>query len=322
MKKQIIVGLSFLLFVTVSCNNESEDLFIQQNNEISTQVAELSEQYNVINDQNEWKPNKIYDESFVKQEGVDDDLPKIETLYPGDFKEELREQLENEFSKTNSYIRNKGRLVGVFKNGSCGSFKTLEVFMDCEDHKEQSYIEGFTGDSDIDSNGNVCLRFCVIDAAWFQQQSKYTYGVLRLSADLPTEMGSFIRKFDNEDDNCKNQVLLDGVEMSNRNKPWTYGWCKFGMNTELAFYFYEDSKFDAGPLPVLDISYGVLGRVPGKKQGKIFIDDEDSDNANYLYGRRWDYEKYAWTQDQYYEGYFLNLLIADRNTTLFVSKIN
>lgn len=51
-------------------------------------------------------------------------------------------------------------VVGVFKVGTCGVYKELEVNIDAEDTHQQSPTENSVGDSYVDGNGNVRLKFC------------------------------------------------------------------------------------------------------------------------------------------------------------------
>lgn len=58
-------------------------------------------------------------------------------------------------------------VVGVFKVGSCGVYKELEINMDAEDTRQDSKKTGNTGDSFVDGNGNIRFKFCLTEASQF-----------------------------------------------------------------------------------------------------------------------------------------------------------
>lgn len=44
----------------------------------------------------------------------------------------------------------------------CTPYDELILVMDCEDHREKSYVSGNTGETFVDGNGNVHFFFCVV----------------------------------------------------------------------------------------------------------------------------------------------------------------
>ena len=54
-------------------------------------------------------------------------------------------------------------VVGVFKVESCGTYKELTLYLDAEDTRQNSKIEGYVGDTFVDNNGNVRFKFCLTE---------------------------------------------------------------------------------------------------------------------------------------------------------------
>ncbi len=257
----------------------------------------------------------LYHEGMIKNEGPGNtDDPKIETELPLSMKEQIREELEKSFSKQKVYLKDAGNLVGVFKNGSCGSYPVLLVNMDAEDTGTSSSASGWTGDSNKTSYGNIQLYFCVVNDAYFVRTPS-NYAVLTLTAGLPDGVSRINRYFDNEDSGNGNFTTLNGSSYTG----W-HGDCYFGTDTQLSFYFYN-SKSDGPGFPNLGISYGVLGNFG--TSGYLFSDDEDSGNSNWCKwsgtsaGSSWEYEMAAIPNISGTP----NILEAGANTKLFLSAV-
>lgn len=250
-------------------------------------------------------------DTCYKNENVSDtNSVKIETSASQEVKDQIRAELENSYSKIK--VKNNGNRVGVFKDGSCGPYEVLDVFMDCEDDEPRRTEKfGWTGDSYVTTMKNVHLKFCVVEGEYFVR-TNFDYAVLQLYLFLPQEVSRFERYFDNENQSNTNHTTLNGIE-----KEGWYGYCHFSENTLLSFYYYPKTSITS-ELPLLPISYGVLGRF-GPHQGYIRTDDEDNNNEN---------ENHAWMElwidDGYYEsgytGNIENIMEVGVNTRLYISK--
>lgn len=296
MKKVYSILLSFTIFC--SCQNDID-------NEMTplTLTSEIT------------KTETVLQQGEIKNEN-NQTGEKIETELRADLKEKMILELDSKISKQQTFLRNAGRTVGVFKNGTCGKYPVLHVAMDCEDSRPKSKTINWVGDSHVDKNKNINLLFCVVDGAYFNRIQNHKYGILKLNNDqTTTSSGVHILKkyFDNEDSSNWQWTKLNDQVISDSKKPFAYGDCFFHNNTLLAFYYFEnDYQSKNNDFPNLGISYGVLGKINGKENGEIFSDDEDGANGNYtLVG------------DKFVTGNYYNLVANDKNnnSTLFVSKV-
>ncbi|MCI2230312.1 hypothetical protein MC378_14125 [Polaribacter sp. MSW13] len=323
MKKIKLLVLITVFTFLQSCENSDENL-LENPNSLTEDLIDIEDSYSKI--ETEYIEGDIKDEFlFSKGDFKNETLANEETL------ELITAKLNENFSKQVVYNRtSNSQAVGVFKNGTCGAYKELVVFMDAEDSRNASRRSGFTGSSNIDYRGNVTLRFCVVDNNPFRNVTGGTYAVLNINS---TSYGNFTinRHFDNEDRRNSNRTTYNGSRI------YSLGANRFGGNTILSFKGYGNPT-NGNPgtrgfmaFPNIGVSYGVLGDVyrhvstsypwqaasPPRNSyfGYINSDDEDSRNANYCdrilsNGSR-----------TRVSGRVSNLLVADRNTTLYFTKI-
>lgn len=167
-----------------------------------------------------------------------------------------QEDIKANVSKIDLKSVTTSNAVGVFKYGTCGSYATVEIYMDCEDGSSSfSRIEGNPGSSFISgsSGGNATLYFCVVDGSLFNQNGQ-NYGVLSLhSGYLKSGVSKYWRHFDNEDGGNNNHMTASYNVVGDRTSQ--------GGDTELYFDLFQATKATSTPnyFPDLGISYGVLG---------------------------------------------------------------
>jgi len=211
-------------------------------------------------------------------------FPKKETEASGDLKQKIMGALINSYSKTNAIPADNSEIFGVLKDGSCGSYRELDIRMDCEDNNSTSVTKGYTGSTGVD-NGDIYYQFCLVnDRKRFPQISTGKYAVLSLDRhqSINGVNISFDRGFDNEDHNNQNAVYINGVSQS---LPFdSFPGINIWGNSALSFLLILKNSGGAAKPPVLAglTSYGVLGSF-GTEKGYIFSDDEDSQNANTFY---------------------------------------
>jgi hypothetical protein len=280
--------LAALLIIQFSCKEEQEDYVINDNS-IADEIAKIE---------------TVYQEGAVKIETCWDSIsPKIETIADDITKQILYAELESSFATKQVHLKSYSNPVGVIQGGWCSTNTLLTVFMDCEDHNEASSTNGWVGNIEKDSNGNLKYNFCIVDGSLLHQM-KFNYAVLDLSGNIPSNAVSATRYFDNEDDNNKNKVTSDGVTITG-----TYGSCYFDRNIQLGFQFYPalaSSQYTS--LPDFGIgSYGVFGSFNSVNSGYVYSDDEDHKNAN----------KFTTTLSQ---AQYSSFIEVGSNTKLYVSK--
>jgi hypothetical protein len=291
--KALPIVIAILIFFHFGCTKNDESNV----GEVNLQTEELL------------KVETIYQEGDIKYEGPVDQ-PKVESSSSQALKDKIKLELDKSFSKQVSYAKNAGNLIGVFKDGSCGSYLELLVNMDCEDSNPNSDDYGWTGSSIVtDTYKNVQLYFCVVDNSYFVQ-TNVDYAILNLTSNLPSGVSRIVRYFDNEDSSNGNWTHYDGSSYSG----W-FGDSWFGANTRLSFYYYPHTTYHA--FPSLGINFGVLGRFgDADDQGYILSDDEDSGNANWCYKDIWNGT--SWTSG--YSGNITNIMDVNANTKLYICK--
>lgn len=256
------------------------------------------------------KIETIYKQGDIKYEGFVEG-GNIETNASQAYKDKIKMELEKSYSKQVSYLKNGGNLVAVFKDGTCGNYAELWVSMDAEDSSPASYYQGYTGDSYVSTPYyNVLLDFCVVDNAYFER-TDVDYAILTLTTALPVGVSRICRYLDNEDTGNGNLTTYDGSTFSG----W-FGDCWFGGNTRLSFFYYPSSSYQS--LPSLGIDYGVLGHFgeDGTDNGFIYIDDENTRNADWCYRNLWNGS--GWTSG--YIGNTTNIMDVGSNTKFYISK--
>lgn len=235
---------------------------------------------------------QLYESSEInskKIEGEDDGGPKIETrASDAEIKEsmdnyvmELMNRDANSKERVSRSLLASTPLVGVFKVGSCGTYKELQIHLDCEDRKPISAVTGKVGDSYVDGNGNVLLFFCMTEA-----YSYYPGGVLMLghnyagSNNLGPSM-IVVRHHDVEDSDPKNTIIIDGGKELRLDAGLTI----VSEDDAILAWGYSVGAPQIWPSypigPTNPIKYGVISP-QDRSCGKLLIDDEDKRNKNWL----------------------------------------
>ncbi|MDP3912449.1 MAG: hypothetical protein Q8R96_01760 [Bacteroidota bacterium] len=271
LKIAIAISLIFLLSCEKDQNDSTDNTLTQEIGKIET----------------------IYQEGAIKIENkIVSGIKKVETYADENYKEGIRQELEKSISKQTTYLKSGSGWVGVLKNGACGSYQELSIFMDCEDGNWNTSGSGWIGNNSIDANGNVTLVCCVVSQYNFIR-CQVDYAVLDISGNpLPSGVNGFTRYIDNEDKNNKNKVTLNGTQISG-----AYGNNYFNANTTLAFQFYPKNSttgthcfnYQMGYLGIYLHDFGLFGKPQSttypsdiRSLGSITSDDEDSGNANWL----------------------------------------
>lgn len=266
MKKNTLHAVKVLLLTVLFYNCQKENVtrndYKQETDKIETSIATGAQK----------------DRSYITH------FPKRETMASKELKQKIMGAMINSYSKTNAIPAVNNEIFGVFKDGSCGSYRELDIRMDCEDNNPASATKGYTGSTSVD-NGDIYYQFCLVnDRKRFPQLSSGKYAVLSLDRHQSVNgiNVSFDRGFDNEDHNNQNAVELDG-----QSQPLPFdSFAGVNVTGNAALSFLLILKNSEGPAkpPVLAgvTSYGVLGSF-GEKKGNIFSDDEDFQNANSFY---------------------------------------
>lgn len=264
MKKNYLLILFCGMGVMSSCIKDD----IPENNEIELQ--ELTAVYE--SSENEGKIDEGGGEG-----------PKIETFADTSVIQEsvnnyLTELLNNPSTAKQKITRSAAGfedVIGVFKVGTCGSYRELEIKMDCEDHKSVSRIIGDVGSSYVDGSGNVSFRFCLTEAG------RYYYGGVLLIDNIGYSGIVLVRHHDTEDSSPANYYMLNNN--NNKLEDLSGHFTKISKSDiTLGWGFqFENDHWGSGQGPVSLGKYGTL--VSNKKStGSIIVDDEDSKNQNWI----------------------------------------
>ena len=266
--KITMVVISFFLF---SCEKEQNE----------PNLTSLTDEFKKVE-----TAYKEGDKKIETTSGVNDS--KVVTLASNEYKEKVQ-QILSKYSKQTTYLKNASdyvvQIVGVIKNlnGTCGPYTEYAIFMDCEDSGHDSRAYGWFGASNVDGNGNVTLRICMVNQDYFNNTTS-NYAVLRLGTSNWQSSAWegpnwIIANIDNEDSGNANSTTINGVPIKPYNDPDGY----FSYDTKLGFYNYP-GRADGLAFPNLGIGYGVFGQIgPVANRGRIHLDDEDTRNKNSLY---------------------------------------
>jgi hypothetical protein len=194
MKKNTLSAVQILLVTSLffSCQKENvtHNDYKQETDKIETSIAS----------------GLTKDRSYITN------FPKQETVASKELKQKIMGALVNSYSKTNAIATVNSEMFGVFKDGSCGSYRELDIRMDGEDNNPASTTKGYTGSTFV-NNGDVYYQFCLVnDRTKFPRISSGKYAILSLDRRQSTNGTtiSFDRSFDNEDHNNQNAVILNG----------------------------------------------------------------------------------------------------------------
>jgi hypothetical protein len=294
MKKNILSAMQILLLTGIfySCQKENvtHNDYKQETDKIETSIAS----------------------GVTKNESYITHFQKQETDASKELKEKITGALIISYSKTNAISAANNEVFGVFKDGSCGSYRELDIKMDCEDNNQSSTTKGYTGTTVVDNIGDIHYQFCLVnDRKNFPHISTGKYALLSLDKRQPTNGRniSFERYFDNEDHDNQNTVFLDGKQQS---LPYdSFPGVSISGNSSLSFLLLlKDSSGPAKPPVLAGVpSYGVIGSF-GDLKGSIYSDDEDYRNANAFYSNTAS-ESSVW---------FNGVMEFGRNTTIYVTK--
>lgn len=299
---KVTMGLALLFLF--SCE---KDQVSNENNSLTDEINAVVTKYNDGDDKIEfpWYPG------FQKNEEV--------SSASLDHALKIRHELDKSCSKQTTYLKSAGNTVGVIKDGTCGSYKELMVFMDCEDSGAASSESGYNGDCGRDSNGNITLRFCVVNGAYFNRTNS-NYAVLDLSAagsGWPTGVSKVQNWMYNENHRNRNACTLEGVNNMNKVIGTTV---VSSDGTLLGYYYYPSSNYTS--FPPLNISYGVFGSF-GANQGTIFSDNEDG-SSSWISLQKWStFSGTGLEPNVSYPSSIPNIVNVDgnSNTTMYFSKV-
>lgn len=275
MRKQLL--FAFLGVLTFSCSN-SYDLL-----ENDMELAKASEDY----------------ELTTRAIVADEDSAKIETIADAETIQALMDEYETELMNRTSVAKQKVMrtlynttcdVVGVFKVGSCGVYKELSVHIDTEDTRQNSKKEGSVGDSYIDSNGNVRLKFCLTEASQYYPGGVFLVDHIDYAPTFGGTGGAtmqiLLRYHDCDDKRPYNDVVSENPHPRyNSKEAISKGFTKIDNNAVLAWAFPSQFK-----LPVVcssyfgpksRINYGVLAGSKDAISGRIHFDDEDTRNTDW-----------------------------------------
>lgn len=208
--------------------------------------------------------------------------PKVETLadevtIQESIDSSLAEILNNRSAAKQKLTRSVAgfeNVVGVFKVGTCGSYRELEVKMDCEDHKSISRVNGQVGDSYVDGSGNVSFHFCLTEAA------RYYYGGVLLLDNKGYSDIILLRHHDTEDSSSSNYYKVNN---GSNQTDFSGNYTKLAQNDIILGWGFQlsNTHWGVGEGPVNLSRYGTLTS-NSKSTGSILVDDEDSKNQNWI----------------------------------------
>lgn len=176
-------------------------------------------------------------------------------------------------------------VVGVFKVGSCGTYKELTLYLDAEDTRQKSKIEGHVGDTFVDGNGNVRFKFCLTEATRY-----YPGGVFLVDHINYSQFGGTLDvlvRYHDCDDKHTNNKIMDSTHPKYQKIEDLRGHTVVDSNAALAWAYPHYPLNQWGYIPGIgprnSIKYGVLAYAPAYEDlGMIYVDDEDSSNKNWL----------------------------------------
>lgn len=177
-------------------------------------------------------------------------------------------------------------VVGVFKVGSCGTYKELDLYIDAEDTNQKSYVEGSVGDTHVTSNGNVVFTFCLTEASQY-----YAGGVFLVDHINYTQFGGrldvYVRYHDCDDKHNTNKIEFSNHPNFQTTADISHGYTVVDDNAALAWAYPPYPPVAWAQIPGVGpkkyIEYGLLAAgSDAMRKGRIHVDDEDSSNKNWL----------------------------------------
>lgn len=272
MKRNIFIALAALAI----CSSCSDNYYLS---ETEQDLAQLSSEYDSAKlNEEEDEGEKI--ETLASEEEIEASMDEYKTMLMN------RASVAKERVMRTAYAVSTPP-VGVFKIGSCGSYKELRISMDCEDKRDNSHITGNVGASYIE-NGNVNMMFCLTDANRYYpggvllvDHINYNRSYSKDGFGQTIDLDVFVRHHDTEDNNPSNYVFSQDDKYNDKTK--IKGYAKIDNDVTLAWAFprylthLQISSYYGAP----GIDYGLL--TPAQTAtGTIYCDDEDSRNKNWI----------------------------------------
>lgn len=252
MKKTILIGTILSLGMT-SCQNDEFNSIIEENT-LNQEIKKIE----YLMEDGAIKEESTYQEGDTK---IETSMSFEDRLVYYDFLKRNDGKVKNEYTgPTRSSTYNEEAFGLVLKTPylSCSPNRELILVMDCEDSNSKSYTSGNTGQTFVDSNGNVNFFFCIIPA------SNITNGLHKIDK-------GFARYFDCEDSNTNNAFYVDGWRIDNAYVNGTKWGITENSSGNITFYF-KNTNWGSG-------STG-FGHRTSSNNGIIYTDDEDNNNTN------------------------------------------
>lgn len=221
------------------------------------------------------------------------DTAKIETIADEQTIQSVMNEYEQELMNRQSVAKERVMrtayatttdVVGVFKVGSCGTYKELTLYIDAEDSRQNSKTTGSVGDSFVDSNGNIHFKFCLTEANRY-----YPGGVFLVDHINYSQFGGtldILVRYHDCDDKHTNNEIRDSGDPKYQSIENLGGYTVVNNNAALAWAFppYPLPQWAPpyGIGPKNYINFGLLAGGPQIRKGTIYVDDEDSNNKNWL----------------------------------------
>lgn len=205
--------------------------------------------------------------------GSKDSIKMLKDNYVAEVKERL--EVAKERVMRTAYSATSPR-VGVFRVGSCGSYKSLSIEIDCENKKSKTRVEGNVGACFVDGNKNMRLEFCLVEAG-----NRYPGGVF-LVENAPAAVESFtVVRYHDTEDGGHQSMWSDDPYYADGDVSRITGLSKLDSNATLAWNFDRNMNL-WGDIPIgpIGIEYGVLS-LSTMASGNLYFDDEDRKNKNW-----------------------------------------
>lgn len=257
MKKQILIAGVFLSSLIIGCTQDEALETLSNESSLGNEIKKVETLFadNMQKEKNEalevdegekletsmpYEDKLVYYD-YINRNGVKTPTPPMKTS--------SREALSSDFG-----------LVLKPKGVRCYPYNELILVMDCEDHRERSYVSGNTGETFVDGNGNVHFFFCVVPKA-----------MTRIGG-LEEKRENFTRFFDCEDSDNDNRLYLNGWRVYYLDYA-TEGIKGDGRGNITFFFNVGDSNWHDG--------FGRFGTTSDPaRNGIIHTDDEDDNNIN------------------------------------------
>ena len=230
-------------------------------------------------------------ELMTRAVDIEADSAKIETIADEQTIQTVMDEYEQELMNRQSVAKERVMrtayaattdVVGVFKVGSCGTYKELTLHLDAEDTRQNSKVSGSVGDTSVDGNGNVNFKFCLTEANRYYPGGVFLVDHINYSLAGGT-MKILVRYHDCDDKHNKNSISSTDTRFSSVKD--LAGYTIVDKNAALAWAFPPYPRNVWAPIelgPRTAIKYGLLAGGSATRKGTIYVDDEDSSNENWL----------------------------------------